>query len=877
MNFFLSKNDHNDTRIIPIAAYEYKQSIVLIAIAHPITTSINHLIQSIDTTTMQSRRLRAMNPAFAAAHGIESKESNQKSSSSTGNKTLEFILKRAQDTGKLVAASCPGLIVPLPDEVFRFPFGLSRFTEDLLTVVDFSDNEEQLGNSVLDKRILNFLSVRSLRFRNCGMKLPPPNEFSFSSLENLTILDLSGNKLDGRLDIGLLLWSPDKVSQLTELNLSNNQITEIVATSNESSVVSLPNLQNLNVSHNPQLERFLEETGETASFSCKNLRILRCHHNPKLSLTTKANRNLFSFLDACKSSLEVLEISNNPKLGTTIIDLSDYEQLQTVSLAMCKLEKIPRISHSVKTLDLNSNKLKSMEGMFSQAATSSQLVDLMFADNYLNELDPTAIESMSNLKRLDLTSNKIRTLPYQLGFLTDLSTLNISGNPVITRFSSLPGYSTNNPKPLLEKLRKRAPAQTSKANTGNSAASQLLIVAMSSKGNNTLDLAGKLLEPNSGGQAALDGLVGELKAKPAIDQGITSQILLDANRLETLPEDMLSLCLPNVQTISMTDNHLAELPSSLQSTRSKHVKQLRLGKNRLTSKSLEQAYWFRPVISSWSLRSLTHLDLSSNKLTSFPMDTASNINCFPALEFLNLFNNKISSLQDWKRLPESLIVLDLSENNIEDIEPLAILLTGCSSFQALSLVHNNIRRIPASLGLLAEYAPKVTSLNLQGNPQRGLPSHVLEKPCGELLKYLCNRLSPDQRRATIEKIECHLKSQKQESNRPVEKELAAETSSTTNQQENIPPSETATQMTAPSQSTTSQQIKNASTSKETSNCEEEEENHKVLKELQQSVEKLKSDLENLSLTQAKKYAVKKALAMERSKLIREERRLGLRK
>ena len=46
----------------------------------------------------------------------------------------------------------------------------------------------------------------------------------------------------------------------------------------------------------------------------------------------------------------------------------------------------------------------------------------------------------------------------------------------------------------------------------------------------------------------------------------------------------------------------------------------------------------------------------------------------------------------------------------------------------------------------------------------------------------------------------------------------------------------------------------------------------LVKELNQKINELKTKLENLSLTQAKKYALKKSLAMERSKLIREERR-----
>jgi Leucine-rich repeat (LRR) protein len=790
-----------------------------------------------------------MNPAFAAAHGIRSSSKGEPHGGGGGGgggnqHSLDIILKRAQDTGKLVASNCPDLTVPFPKEVFEFPFGLSRYTEDAVTVVDFSDNEDRLRDSLVDERILRYQSVQSLRFRNCGIKLP--DTLSFSSLEHLAILDLSGNKLADRFDVGFLLCAPDIVSPLVELNLSNNQIREVVATSTTGAdTVRLPNLRTLNLSHNKPLEK-LFETG--CSLSCGNLRIFRCHHNPNLHAPSSATQGdgLPSFLGSTKAALEVLEASHNPKMGllsngaTVTIDLSGYEKLQTVNFAMNKFEKVPCISHSVKTVDLQSNKLNSLTGLFSHAS-SSQLVDLILADNYLTELDPLVIETMTKLKRLDLMCNKIRALPYQLGFLTELTSINISGNPVITRFSSSVANSSD-PHALQEVLRKRAPAagSTGAGSTDNRASSNLLTKALSTKGRTTLDLAQKSIEISTDD---LEGLVGQLKAKPTIDQGITGQIILDSNRLESLPDELFTSCLPNVQTISLISNRFAELPPCLQASRSTSVRHLHLARNLLTADALHRASWFQPVAVSppslsqgWSLRSLTHLDLSSNKLTSFPIDTSSAVHCFPALEVLNLFNNKLSSLMDWKRLPESLAVLDLSENNIEDVVPLSIMLAGdCPNFQRLSLMHNKITLVPPSLGLLSEHAPNMVSLNLQGNPQKAIRSFVLEKPCGELLKYLFDRLTPGQRNAALELIKRHKQRKELEQANPVREE------STTNGGNN------------------------------------EEADHTLLKELQESVETLKAELDNLSLTQAKKYALKKALAMERSKLIREERRLGLRK
>jgi len=582
----------------------------------------------------------------------------------------------------------------------------------------------------------------------------------------------------------------------------------------------------------------------------------------------------------------VLEASHNPKMArasngeTRRIDLSAYEKLQTVSFALNKFEVVPRVPPSLKTLDLRSNKIASLEGMLPADATGSpssppsQLIDLILADNYLARLDPLVVENTKQLQRLDLTSNKLFALPYQLGFLTELSTLKITGNPVATKFASSV-VTSSNPQALLKVLRNRAPVQTednqaSFAGTKKSAGSAstttapepahrpLMTRALSTKGRGTLDLAGLVAED---GPVALEGLVRELKSSATVDNGITGQLLLDSNKLESLPDDLLSACLPNVRVVSLADNHLAELPSSLRASRSTTVAQLHLGKNRLTTAALHNAGWFQPArvsgsdLVGWSLNQLTHLDLSSNRLESFPIDTSPTLCSFPALEVLNLSGNKLRSVDDWKRLPASLLILDLSHNRIEDADPLAVALAAdCPGFQRLSLWQNLLRKVPPSLGLLAGYAPGMASLNLGGNPQRSVRSTILEKPCGDLLEYLANRLTAEQRREATDAIEGR------------KKERAAAEEGQSNDPKPGPGND-GSGGGGGDPNNDKNKDKDGGDARDT----------KVLDELRQSVEELKVRLEDLSLTQAKKYAVKKALAMERSKLIREERRLGLRK
>jgi Leucine-rich repeat (LRR) protein len=906
------------------------------------------------------RQPRKLNPAFMRNNNNNNNINNDSNGNGNNNFRLETILKRARDTGKLLASNI-GLQSPLPDELFSFNFNESRYTEELLTVVDFSDNDEFLKDTIIDERILKYKSVQSLRFRNCGFRLPPNNNInndinnnntmlSFRTLENLMILDLSGNRLE-RFDVGLMILSGAS-STLVELNLSNNRIREIVATTtmlgdNDDSnnggdkinVISLPKLRSLDVSHNAPLERLFnynsdknenKNSNSSRKFSCENLRIFRCDHNPNLqfqSSTATTINGLPSFLRSATGTLEVFEASHNPKLFTTTcdgdgsIDLTDYVQLQTVSFAMNKLNTAPCIPHSVKRLDLRSNKLTSISGLFPITSKEADfdLVDLILSDNYLTQLDPIVVERMERLQRLDLISNKLTSLPYQLGFLTSISTLSVSGNPVVTKLSSSAVNETNNnrnPQPLLQILRNRAPTdEENDASTGkciesirsraSTVASDLLSHALSTKGNNTLDLAGKITNSSSNNSNVnnsvliLEAFVRELLLKPWIASGITGKLILDSNHLKSIPEDLFSSqCLPNVQVISFKENHLTELPTSLQISCSKTVKQLNLGKNQLTTESLVRAMWFQPTSSSssssWSLRCLTHLDVSSNRLSSFPIDTACDRHCFPSLQVLNLSNNRINTVHDWSRLPSSLMILDLSENAIEDIEPLVVLLSAyCPEFQRLSLIHNQIKRIPLSIGLLKDYAPRIVSLNLLGNPQFAIRGDRLELPCSELLSYLANRLTSEQRQAAIAKIQ-KLQEPNREGNENDTENIRVQSVVSvidSNHREETP----VTLINTKKKEHQDQQGGGSSSSCNSNNIDvgadadtdagiddadiddADIDDNKVLDELKHKVEELKIQLENLSLTQAKKYALKKSLAMERSKLIREERRLGLRK
>jgi Leucine-rich repeat (LRR) protein len=467
------------------------------------------------------------------------------------------------------------------------------------------------------------------------------------------------------------------------------------------------------------------------------------------------------------------------------------------------------------------------------------------SDNYLVELDPMVVQQITELQRLDLKSNKLCTLPYQLGFLSKITTMELSGNPLTAKFRS---SELSNPIALLQTLRNRAPKDEQQT---KSCAMQVgvpaLILGALTKGNTTLDFAGTVSTVDS--RAKLQLIVEELKSSSTIAQAITGQLLLDSNYLQSLPGDLLSL-LPNLSEVSITRNTLKELPREMLA-RSPRLRRIQLGRNLLSTDSLgpslclfSQNYYTLPAFVS----SLTNLDLSANRIESFPANLSSAV--FPSLEILNLSSNRIQTVNDWKQLPKSLTFLDLSENSIEDVEPLVYLLASdCPNLQNLSLMHNSLKRIPAILGLLQENCPRVASLNLKGNPQRGIPTHVQDYDCPRLLAYLANRLTPEHRMEAVRNIE----------ERRTSEDIGVE-------------------CIIVMEDMKEEEITEAGRSHQGEQGQVDQElSSELQRELERNIAQLESQLEYLSLSQAKRYALKKSLAMERSKLIRENRRLQWRK
>ena len=432
------------------------------------------------------------------------------------------------------------------------------------------------------------------------------------------------------------------------------------------------------------------------------------------------------------------------------------------------------------------------------------------------------------MQSLNLAYNDLSTLPSILGYLPNLQKLILDGNPLRTMRSAL----TMDIMSLKKALRSRGQKPNGDEYLGSEeryravASESVLIASRSSEiediiANGLASCSGlKVLNLNSIDLSSLQSLLSaEIEEKEL--QFSIEKLYLRKSKVCAI-DDSFVRCLPNLGEIDAGMNKLSFLPESIAESK---IKTLIVDNNQFTSPSLSSCLNSRSIFGT----SLVYCNLSSNQLDVIPDELLK----FSNLRTLILSFNTIKSISNWAQtsLP-SLEALDLSQNRLADFGDFP---RNCRisspSLTTLILQNNEIRYIPPELGLLST----LKQIDFRGNPQKAIRTNILEKPCSEILSFLKRRLGPEYTDS---------------GNKP-----ATHTSSS------IDP-----------------KIEQKKTINE---CEKEVSTSVTLTssltiELQDEISILSAQLNDVSLSQAKRYAVKKQMSILKSKLIREERRLKFR-
>ena len=114
--------------------------------------------------------------------------------------------------------------------------------EDEVTTLDISDNPLNNCDGKLDDRLVKFVALRSLRAKRCNLVSGLSWHTVMWRLENLLILDMSGNGIKE----AMLEYLPVSVK---EVDFSSNEITRLTEFDAEPMIV-LPNLVRLVVTKN---------------------------------------------------------------------------------------------------------------------------------------------------------------------------------------------------------------------------------------------------------------------------------------------------------------------------------------------------------------------------------------------------------------------------------------------------------------------------------------------------------------------------------------------------------------------------------------------------------------------------------------------------
>ncbi|XP_050927027.1 toll-like receptor 8 [Lates calcarifer] len=246
------------------------------------------------------------------------------------------------------------------------------------------------------------------------------NGTEFSSLPNLTYLDLSFNKIDLAYDNAFI-----ELQKLKVLDLSYNPhyFKSYGVTHNLNFMKNLPALRVLNMSHNAI------SILTTKQMHSKSLSELQFTDN-NLGTLWKERDGSYEMLFTNLTNLTILDISQN---RITKIPDNVYERLphnltklriSGNSLTDFKWNRL-KCFHQLQILDLSFNSLSHVKGINSNITQSLTFLDL--SHNHIFHLDDGFIKGPKSLTTLSLSNNKLTTI-------NQSTLLSISNNQIKTLF-----------------------------------------------------------------------------------------------------------------------------------------------------------------------------------------------------------------------------------------------------------------------------------------------------------------------------------------------------------------------------------------------------------------------------------------------------------
>ncbi|XKL67486.1 hypothetical protein PGB90_002977 [Kerria lacca] len=498
-------------------------------------------------------------------------------------------------------------------------------------------------SSLNDKSFVHLTRLRELILEYCKLgKWPSGTLTGLRDLRNLTIrthnMDWSAISLE---------LSPEgfiPVKQLERLDLSTNSIWSLP----ENIFCPLANLVTLNISEN-RLQDITDLNFRERSPLSQSL----VYQEDEFAAPLNENSNLNLQL-GCNLNIRILDASYNNFVLVPNIGFSALKQLQELKLHNNEISMIADHAlgglKNLKSLDLSSNKIVSLPlDLFVECAES--IKEIYLQNNSISVLSPRLFANLNQLLSLDLSSNQLTSAWINnetFSGLIRLVLLNLSRNQITkldpTLFHDLYTLQILN---LEHNGLETIPADTF------TALNNLHTLVLSY---NRL----KHLEAYS-----LNGLFA------------LSLLSIDYNRLESIHPNALRNC-TGLQDLNISGNKFTEIPVALKEMRL--LKTLDLGENSIANlekpgfKGMTNLYGLRLIANQISvvgkksfveLPSLQILNLSQNQIKTIEKGTFA-VNT--KLEAIRVDSNLLTAIEEVFKEVSSLIWLNISDNKIREFD-----------------------------------------------------------------------------------------------------------------------------------------------------------------------------------------------------------------
>ncbi|KAG1707432.1 hypothetical protein DVH05_026632 [Phytophthora capsici] len=689
-----------------------------------------------------------------------------------------------------------------------------------LVKIDLSHN----AISSISDEIGGLTTVISIKLTKNALQVLPEG---FFQLQALTYLDLSHNHLKQDLS-----ESFGSLIALKELVISGNKLSRL-----PNSITLLENLEALHIDEN-QLEYLPERIG-----NLRKLHVLNAHSNQLASLPPS-----FGSLE----NMQNLDLKKN-RLESTGDALGTLSRLKFLDLRQNKLVTFPVLpgGAALDQVFLGYNTLFSIDEL-SILRVKDKITVLDMRDNKLAHL-PANIACLYRLKTLDVANNDLSDLPPGLGYLKHLNHLIVDGNPLRAIRRSVISAGCESLKKYL-RTRGAPPAgvdvleeERDELQLERERMEQAAHVNTDGFQHPTFDYTGQFREAAASGtlilmNSLLSTLPTELVGHGHFNFGSTLVHLnLSSNQLQSIPASIGELA--SLKTLTVEENNLQSLHPFIGAL--PHLELLRLRKNHLSAESISELFGNSPSVGA----TLKELDLRNNNIAALPLEICQ-LHC---LETLLLSFNRIETLDHfpWSQLAR-VSVVSVSDNKLRSLGRIY----DAPLLASLSFENNNLTKVPCELGL----CPHLRAIYMNGNPQRTVRGAVIAKGSAEILSYLKNKLPPNtvlsppspvaiNRQVKSKKPPSSAASNQVDTGTPrIDNMYAAQGSGKTKGPAPIAPLDSSTQS------------ENAAIELE-------------LSKLSAQIEDLECQLDDHALSAPKRFALKKELAMVRSKKIRAARNL----